>query len=86
MSRASGEHIVLHDETIDEAYEARSQYGAPSWEVDGWVTSYTVIAAGELAAVSDTVERLAGQLPITLADYVRGNPDSLAHVPERQAA
>ena len=86
MSRASGKQIVFYDETLEEAYEARSRYGAPHSEVEGWVTSYTVIAAGELAAVSDTVPRLTGHPPITLAQYIRANPDSLAHVPERQAA
>jgi uncharacterized protein YbjT (DUF2867 family) len=86
MSRLSGKHIVFHDETLEEAYEARSLYGAPRWEVKGWVTSYTAIAAGELAAVSGTVQRLAEHPPTTLADYIRANPDSLAHVPERQAA
>ena len=80
MSRVSGKQIVFHDETLEEAYEARSHYGAPQSEVDGWVTSYTVIAAGQLAAVSDTVKRLAGHQPITLAEHIQANPDSLAHV------
>jgi hypothetical protein len=50
---------------------SRSVYGAPDWEVEGWVTSYTAIAAGELDLVTDTVERLAGHPPVRLADYVR---------------
>jgi NAD(P)H dehydrogenase (quinone) len=41
---------------------------------------FTAIAAGELAAVSDVVQRLAGHPPVTLAAYVTANPESLAHV------
>jgi NAD(P)H dehydrogenase (quinone) len=85
MSRVSGKQIVLHNETLDEAYEARSHYGAPRWEIEGWVTSYTSIAAGELAAVSDAVQRLAGHPHITLAEHIGANPGSLAHVTPRQS-
>jgi NAD(P)H dehydrogenase (quinone) len=80
MSRVSEKQIVFHNHTLDEAYEARFHYGAPPWEIEGWVTSYTAIAAGELAAVSDTVQQLAGHPPITLAQYIQANPASLAHV------
>lgn len=48
--------------------------------MDGWVTSYLALAAGELDVVSDIVRRLAGHTPITLADYVRAHPESLEHV------
>ena len=80
MSRVSGRGIVFRNQTLQEAYQARSGYGAPSWEVEGWVSSYTAIAAGELAPVSDVVQRLAGHPPVTLAGYVTANPESLAHV------
>ena len=80
MSRASGKHIVFHNQTLEEAYEARARYGAPRSQVEGWVTSYTAIAAGELAAVSDTVQRLAGHPPVTLVGYLTTHPASLGHV------
>ena len=44
-------------ETIDEAWASRAPSGAPAWEIEGWVTTYTAIAAGELEAVSGDVER-----------------------------
>ena len=37
----------------------RRPSGAPDWEIEGWVTSYLAIAAGELSAVTDVVPRLA---------------------------
>jgi NAD(P)H dehydrogenase (quinone) len=48
--------------------------------VDAWISTYTAVAAGELDVVTDAVERLAGHPPTTLADFVRGHPDSLDHV------
>ncbi len=50
-------------ETVEEAYASRAHYGAPAFEVAGWVSSYEAIAAGELAAVSDDVQRLTGRAP-----------------------
>jgi len=41
---------------VEEAYASRSVFGAPDWEVEGWVTSYTAIrppASSRL--VTDTV-------------------------------
>ncbi|GAA3449416.1 SDR family oxidoreductase [Dactylosporangium matsuzakiense] len=50
-------------ETVEEAYASRAHYGAPDFEVAGWVTSYQAIANGELAEVTDHVERLTGRRP-----------------------
>ncbi|HKH18477.1 MAG TPA: SDR family oxidoreductase [Solirubrobacteraceae bacterium] len=71
LSELWGKPIAYRPETIEEAWASRMSYGAPDWEVEGWVTSYAAIAAGELEAVSDTVERLAGHRPMTLGEYVR---------------
>lgn len=48
-------------ETVEEAYASRAHYGAPAFEVAGWVSTYEAIAAGELAAISDDVPRLTGR-------------------------
>ena len=83
MSRISGKDISFHNETVDEAYASRAMYQAPDWEVAGWVTSYTAIAGGELATVTDWIRRLAGHQPVTLAEYLEAHPDSLDHVTSR---
>jgi NAD(P)H dehydrogenase (quinone) len=80
MSRLTGKRIEFRDETRDEAYASRAGYGAPDWEVEGWVTSYEAIGAGELALVTDEVRRLTGHEPTTLTDYIAAHPESLAHV------
>ncbi len=80
LSRVSGRTITYHAETLEEAYASRASYGAPDWEVEGWVTSYAAIAAGEMAAVSETVSSLTGHAPISLADFLRRYPESYRHL------
>lgn len=53
-------------ETIEEAYESRASYGAPPWQIDAWVSTYTAIAAGELAGVSEDIAEVTGHPPMAL--------------------
>jgi NAD(P)H dehydrogenase (quinone) len=71
ISRATGREVVFRNETLEEAYESRSSFGAPDWEVEGWVTSYAAIATGEWAKVSDDIERLTGHAPVSFAEFLR---------------
>ena len=80
LSRASGRRIGYYPETLEEAYASRASYGAPEWEVERWVTSYTAIAAGEMEVVSDTVGKLTGHPPMGLAEYLRRHPESYRHL------
>ena len=48
ITEVTGRTVTFHDETVDEAYASRAGYGAPAWQVDAWVSTYTAIAAGEL--------------------------------------
>jgi NAD(P)H dehydrogenase (quinone) len=77
LSELAGRTVTYHPETLEEAYASRASYGAPDWEVDGWVTTYVAIANGELEAVSGDVATVAGHPPMGLDDFLRGNPDSL---------
>ena len=58
------------DETLEEAYASRAPYGAPAWEVEGWISTYTAIAAGELDVVTDHVARLAGHEPVSVREFL----------------
>jgi NAD(P)H dehydrogenase (quinone) len=77
LSELAGRTVTYHPETLEEAYASRASYGAPDWEVDGWVTTYVAIANGELEAVSGDVAAVAGHPPMALDDFLRRNPDSL---------
>jgi NAD(P)H dehydrogenase (quinone) len=77
---ASGRRISYYPETLEEAYASRSSYGAPEWEVERWVTSYTAIANGEMDVVSLTVEELSGHPPMGLAEFLRRYPESYRHL------
>ena len=59
--------VTFKDETIEEAWASRASYGAPDWQVEPRSSTYTAIAAGEL----DTVKRLTGSEPLTLAQLSR---------------
>jgi NAD(P)H dehydrogenase (quinone) len=58
------------DETLEEAYASRASYGAPDWQVDAWVSTYTAIAAGEVSVVSEAVPRLTGRPATSLRDLL----------------
>ena len=76
----ANEPVTYVPETLEEARASRAPSGAPDWEIEGWVTSYASIAAGELERVSPDVERLTGRAPISLAQFLRDNPDSYRHL------
>lgn len=80
MTRATGKAIRYHEETDDEAFASRAVYGAPEFEVCGWVSSYWAIRDGSLAPVSTAVHDLTGRDPVALDDYVRAHPEALDHV------
>ena len=80
LSRVTGRTITYHAETLEEAYTSRASYGAPEWEVEGWVTSYAAISTGEMNVVSDTVSELTGHAPMTFADFLRRHPESFQHL------
>ena len=45
LAEVSGRPVSYVRETVDEAYASRSGYGAPAFEVDGWVSTYTAVAS-----------------------------------------
>ncbi|MBF4463322.1 MULTISPECIES: NAD(P)H-binding protein [unclassified Rathayibacter] len=66
----AGRPAIFVDETLEEAYASRRRWNAPRWQVDAWVSTYTAVAAGELAHVSRDVERLTGRPPLSLAEFL----------------
>jgi uncharacterized protein YbjT (DUF2867 family) len=76
LSTALNRPIAYKNETVAEAYASRACYDAPRWQVDAWVTTYTAIAAGELAAVTDDVERISGHPATSVAELLRPSGSS----------
>ena len=76
VSDVTGRAVRFHDETVEEAYASRAVYGAPDWQVDAWVSTYTAVAAGELDGVTDDVERLTGRRPLSLRAYLEARRDA----------
>lgn len=71
ITDVTGRPTTYREETVEEAYASRAHVGAPDWQVDAWVSTYTAIAAGALATVDDTVQRLTGSPAMSLAEHLR---------------
>jgi hypothetical protein len=44
------------------------------------VTSYAALEAGELVPPSDTIQRILGRPPRSLADALHEHPETMAHL------
>jgi NAD(P)H dehydrogenase (quinone) len=70
ITEVTGTPTRYLEETVPEAYASRASYGAPEWQVGAWVSTYTAIARGEVAEVSDAVERLTGHAATSLRELL----------------
>ena len=72
---ATGRRLSFVDETLDEAYASRraGYPDAEDWQLDAWVSTYTAIADGSCAAISDDVQRVTGHPPRTLEQALAGS-------------
>ncbi len=62
--------VTYRDETLEEARASRAVWQAPEWQLDAWISTYTAMAAGEMAHVSGDVERVLGRRPVSLAEFL----------------
>ena len=70
ITTVTGRPVRYEPETLDEAYASRASYGAPRWQVDAWVSTYTAVATGELDGVSDAVATITGRPATSLEDLL----------------
>jgi uncharacterized protein YbjT (DUF2867 family) len=70
LSDHLGRPVSYIAETIEEAYASRAIYGAPRWQVDAWVSTYTAIAAGELAGISHDIPVVTGHPAMSLEELL----------------
>jgi NAD(P)H dehydrogenase (quinone) len=80
LTEVIGRPVEYRDQTVAEAWATRRPSGHPDWEIEGWVTSYLAIAAGELSAVTAVVPRLTGHPARTVAEHLRAHPEDWAHL------
>lgn len=87
LSEVTGREIGYHAETTEEAWRSRAgaevRSSAPpteDWLIDGWVSSYAMIATGEVAVTSHTVEHVTGKRPWTFEEFLRAEPESWRHL------
>lgn len=70
-TQVTGRQIRYHAETLDEAYASRAAFDPEPWQLDGWVSTYTAIASGELATVTGDVEAVLSRPPLSLEQVLR---------------
>ncbi|SNR34140.1 NAD(P)H-binding protein [Blastococcus mobilis] len=80
LADVTGIPAEYRPQTVEEAWATRRPSGHPDWEIEGWVTSYLAIAAGELATVTDVVPRLTGHAARTVGEHLRAHPEDWAHL------
>jgi NAD(P)H dehydrogenase (quinone) len=80
LTEVTGLPAEYRRQTVEEAWATRRPSGHPDWEVEGWVTSYLAIAAGEMAPVTDVVPSLTGHPARTVAEHLRAHPADWAHL------
>jgi uncharacterized protein YbjT (DUF2867 family) len=80
LTEVTGLPAEYRRETVEEAWASRRPSGHPDWEIEGWVTSYLAIAAGEMAPVTGVVEELTGHPARTVAEHLRAHPEDWAHL------
>lgn len=80
LAEVAGRQVRYVAETEEEAYASRARYGAPDYEVEGWVTSYQAIANGDLDVVTEAVPTLTGRPAQSLASFLAADPSSWAHL------
>ncbi|MEQ4547314.1 NAD(P)H-binding protein [Nocardioides kribbensis] len=62
-----GRELRFEDEGVEQAYASRrAAYDAEDWQLDAWVSTYTAIADGSCARVTDDVRRVTGHDARTL--------------------
>ena len=71
ITQETGRLVTFHNESVAEAYESRRRWEAPQWQYDAWVSTYTAIAAGEVATVTSDVHELIGRPAQSLREYLR---------------
>ncbi len=80
LAEVTGRPAAYRRQTVEEAWATRRPSGHPDWEVEGWVTSYRAIAAGEMSRVTDVVPTLTGHPARTVAEHLRAHPEDWAHL------
>ncbi len=80
LTEITGRPAEYRDQSVEEAWSTRRPSGHPDWEIEGWVTSYLAMAAGELETVTDVVPRLTGHPARSVAEHLRAHPEDWAHL------
>lgn len=71
IATATGRPFRYHAETLEEAFSRRWKQGIDGNQIEAWISWYQAIARGDVSALTDVVERVAGRsaTPIERSDW-----------------
>lgn len=72
LTRVTGRPYHYENETVEQARASRAVWDPEPWQLEAWLSTYTAIASGELAQVTEHVHELSGHAPRSLEDVLRG--------------
>lgn len=72
VSEVTGKKVTYENQSIEDAFSLRSLFKVPDCQVRAWVSTYTAIAAGDMAQVSSAVEDLTGHPATALIQVLQG--------------
>ena len=70
LTATTGRPHRYEQETMEQALASRAGYDAPEWLVKAWISTYSAIAAGELAEVGTAVPELLGRPATSLKELL----------------
>ncbi|WP_373099309.1 MULTISPECIES: SDR family oxidoreductase [Pasteurellaceae] len=73
LTHITGKPHYYRPQTVEQAFASRKAHypDTPDWQIEAWVSTYTAIALGELAAVSEDLPTLLGRSPRSFEQVVR---------------
>ncbi|MEU5466771.1 hypothetical protein [Kocuria salsicia] len=71
LTCVTGEQYRYETETVEAARESRAVLDPEPWEMEAWVSTYTAIASGELAELTQDVREHTGHAARSLEDVLR---------------
>jgi NAD(P)H dehydrogenase (quinone) len=83
VTEVTGRHTTHLPETLEEAHASRASYGAPDWQVEAGVSTYTAVAKGELERVDGAVPMLTGHPATSLRQVLEHQRAASSQDPSR---
>ena len=70
LTDVTGRQVGFENEAYEEAMASRLATGAARWQAEAWTTTYSAVAAGQMAPAGADILQLTGTPPLSLREYL----------------